>query len=309
VQFPWQVLCVFDTLKAALPGQRRLRLCKDRVIGYRRDASTDKGTIRSGLKIIEWAGDVQGRLVVEIGSGWQPMLPLLFALKGARVVLTDLHRLMRAATVEAALEALREDRETIIQALGIPSGRFEDVVRPGLPWKERFARLGLYYLAPCDCRRLPLSDGSVDLVYSRAVFEHVPPVILGDILKEAARVLRPLGRMIHIVDHSDHWSHRDPRLSRVNFLRYPGHIFRWTCLNSQNYQNRLRHSQYVELILEAGFDLLREEREVRPQELEALDALPLAPEFRHFEREDLAAISSTFLAAPAAGRLGTSAAG
>jgi ubiquinone/menaquinone biosynthesis C-methylase UbiE len=56
--------------------------------------------------------------------------------------------------------------------------------------------LRLEYLAPCDCRRLPMSTGSVDIVLSRVVLEYVPPTVIQGIFREACRVIRPAGRML-----------------------------------------------------------------------------------------------------------------
>jgi hypothetical protein len=54
------------------------------------------------------------------------------------------------------------------------------------------------------------------------------------------------------VDLSDHWSHGDPSIGEVNFLRYPPR--QWRRLNPSNhFQNRLRHSDYLRLFAAAGF--------------------------------------------------------
>jgi hypothetical protein len=105
----WQVKCVKDSLKATIPFQRRLRLMKDSLLGYQRRPRVDQQTIRDGLVFLEQLKDVEGKKVLEIGTGWQPMIPMLFALKGARVYMTDLHPVMRKATFQAALAAIREN--------------------------------------------------------------------------------------------------------------------------------------------------------------------------------------------------------
>ncbi len=48
-----------------------------------------------------------------------------------------------------------------------------------------------------DARRLPLADGSVDAILSRAVLEHVPDV--RGAAREMARVTRPGGTVLHFV--------------------------------------------------------------------------------------------------------------
>jgi hypothetical protein len=98
------------------------------------------------------------------------------------------------------------------------------------------------------------------------------------------------------VDNSDHWQHGDRSISRVNFLRFSDSVFRWTYLNGLNYQNRLRHSEYVQMLRRAGFEILRDDKDVDSGSLEALKTLPLDDRFRRFTAEDLATLSSYLVA-------------
>jgi SAM-dependent methyltransferase len=141
-----------------------------------------------------------------------------------------------------------------------------------------------------------MNPGSVDIVVSRAVLEHVPPPVIAAIFREARRVLRSGGRMLHLVDQSDHWSHRDRSINAVHFLKYPDWIFRLTCVNPQNYQNRLRHSEYRAMVASEGFLLKREEIDVDRACFDALAKMRVDGKFRGFSREDLATTSSILLA-------------
>jgi SAM-dependent methyltransferase len=298
ISLPWQFLCAFDTLKAALPCQAALRRYKDHLLGYERERGRERNTIRDGLTAISWLGECEGAKIVEIGSGWQPMLPVLFSLLGARVHMTDLFPLLRVDTFKAALDALREDRELISTALELSPALINHITREFVSLEERLQELRLEYLAPSDCQHLPLEPESVDIVISRAVLEHVPPTVVHRIFKESRRLLKPNGRMWHLIDHSDHWSHRDRSVSAVNFLKYPEWVFRLTCMNPQNYQNRLRHPEYVAMLESSGFALEREQRRVDPSALSALGGMSLAQRFRGFSPEDLATTSSILLALP-----------
>lgn len=293
---PWQVKCAIDTAKAVLPFQPHLRRLKDRTLGYKREPGKDTNTIRDGLVMIDWVGSLSGATVLEVGSGWQPMIPVLLSLAGAsRVYLTDLHQLMRPDTFCAALEAIRENRLEIAARLGIAAAAVDHATRECPNMQDRLRELRLSYLAPCDTRNLTLPAGSVDIVMSRAVLEHIPPGIIAGIFEESRRILRPGGLMLHLVDHSDHWSHRDPSITPMNFLLYPDWEFRVTYLNAQNYQNRLRHSQYVAMLRAAGFALEREERTVDAACVEAVTRMRVAQQFRRFSPEDLATTESILL--------------
>lgn len=295
LRLPWQLLCMIDGAKALLPFQERLRRWKDSAVGYNRDAAKDRATLRDGLKMLQWLGDVRGRTVLEIGTGWQPMLPVLYSLAGARVLTADLHRLIRPETFQAALDAVAELEAEICGQLAIEPERLRLAVRPFGDYRARMQELGISYLAPCDCRFLPLRSGSVDIFASRAVLEHIPPPVLEEILREAARVLRPEGRMLHLIDYSDHWSHRDRRISAVHFLRHPDWLFRLICLHPQNYHNRLRHAEFLHLIRAAGFAVQREHRRVDQRALEALGRMEIQPRFRRFPPEELATTEGLIL--------------
>src|SRR5262249_26083967 len=126
--------------------------------------------------------------------------------------------------------------------------------------------------------------------------EHIPRPVLQDILKECFRLLTPGGVVCHFIDNSDHWEHGDKSISRVNFLQFSDRAFRLTYLNSLNYQNRLRHSEYVSLLRACGFEIVKEHRNVDPKALLALDNLPLSPQFSRFSKQDLATMDSYLLA-------------
>jgi SAM-dependent methyltransferase len=268
------------------------------MLGYKREPGKDRNTIRDGMLLIEWIGNLSGVNVVEIGSGWQPMIPILFSMAGAKVYLTDMYPLMRTDTFQAALDALRENRDEIVARLKISPEVFDHAARAcgNGEMEQRLRELRLVYLAPCDCRHLALEPGSVDVVMSRAVLEHIPPPVIKDIFQESHRLLRPGGIMLHLVDHSDHWSHRDQRINAVNFLRYSDWLFALTCINPQDYQNRLRHTEYRSLLESTGFRVKSEERTVDPACLASLGSMPIAPKFRRFDAEDLATVNSILLA-------------
>jgi SAM-dependent methyltransferase len=236
---------------------------------------------------------------MEVGSGWQPLIPIIYSLAGsARVYLTDLNKLLRVDTFRAALESLRANRQTLLEGLKIDPKTLDHALREdtAASMEGRLRELNLFYMAPCDCRKMDLPASSLDVVTSRACLEHVPPDVIQDIFHESFRLLKKGGVMCHIVDHSDHWEHMDKSITRVNFLQYSESLFRWTCINPLNYQNRLRHPQYIEMLVKAGFRLVRENHKVDQPSLEAIPRMSLPERFRRFSPEELATIDSYLLA-------------
>jgi len=299
----WQMKWLIDSVKGMLPFQAQLRRIKDRIVPYRSNPRFDEHTIKQGLRQVEWLSVVRplrGAKVLEIGSGWQPMIPMLFSLAGAsRVYLTDSNVLLRPASFEAALSSLRVHRDLIMRTLNIDTQSLAHALRvaPKLSMQDRLAEFGLIYLAPCDCRRLDLPANSLDVITSTACLEHVPPDVIEDIFRESCRVLRPGGLACHLIDPSDHWEHQDKRLTRVNFLKYSDRVFRWTYINSLHYQNRLRHSEYLDMLQRTGFRLIREQQEVDERSLRGLAHMTVAARFRRFQPEDLATVETFLLGA------------
>jgi hypothetical protein len=104
--------------------------------------------------------------------------------------------------------------------------------------------------------------------------------------------------MAHIIDNSDHWEHKDKSICRANFLKY-GRVT-WKAINFHPlfYQNRLRHSDYLAAFHDAGFAVTSAEREVCERTKRALETFNLQPEFRRYDKDDLATITSRNVATP-----------
>jgi len=298
----WYVKCVVDNLKSAIPGHEGLRRLKRKACGYHSVDGRADYAIAEGLRMISLIRthhDLSGADVLEIGAGWEPLLPILFILGGARrVVAADLYRLCDDQTFASAVRALRRNTERIAGGLGVPAGQVQDALAglQEMTMDDGLRRLGIDYMAPCDCRSMPLPDRSMDIVFSRDVLEHVPAPVIGGIFRNAFRMLRPGGVACHFIDPSDHWEHGDKSISRVNFLRYSDSVYRLTYLNALNYHNRLRHPEYVGMLRDAGYEIASESRVVDEPSLVELQRMPVAQRFRGFAPEDLATVDSFLLA-------------
>ncbi len=297
-----------DNFKSILPFQAQLRALKRRAIGYQPDYRQHQGAVNDALIQVsilrEHFGTIEGRDLMEIGTGWEPIVPLIYRLAGARVVhLADVTKLISKASLQAALDAVWKAKEKIGAGLKIPASQFDRILAApqGESTDADMRALGLMYQAPCDCRSMNLDSKSLDAVSSRAVFEHIPTAIIPGIFREVKRLLKPGGATCHIIDNSDHWEHYDKSITPVNFLQHGDLLWRFSCMSEFNYQNRLRHQDYAQMLRAEGFRIVQEKRKVHPPSLEALGKLKLAPQFRGREPEDLATIVSTFLAVPEQG--------
>lgn len=301
----WQLSYLRSSVFALLPGGPWLRTIKRKLIPY--PAKLDLETFDNAFEMIamlEQAGmHPRGNVLLEVGSGWRPIIPLIMRLAGAdRVYLVDAQRLLDIHLLRGIARELCERADTIAARLGTDAAH----VRAALdcPADASLAELlehfRLVYLAPADATALALDDGSIDIAISRAVLEHIPPPTLGHIFTELHRVLKADGGMCHIVDNSDHWWHRDARLSRVNFLRYSESRWRWFAINPLDYQNRLRHSDYLRLARQAGFQIAEDRSVPDARALAELQHLRVDRTFAAYRPDDLAVLISRFVARAAA---------
>jgi SAM-dependent methyltransferase len=293
----WHRNVIRNTIMAAVPGRRAMRKLLRKVRPYRTDPVVDTSLLEGALRLIEIlrqsGTDIAGRRVLEIGSGWHPIVPVVFIAAGARsVALTDLDRLLDARLLRSAITYVLDRCEAIAARIGtldtdrisIPDGDLDVML----------AALDMTYTVPWRTAMSPAA--SLDLIVSRAVLEHIPPGTLDGMHADCRRILVPGGVMIHLIDVSDHRAMRDKSLSRCAFLEYEDFAWRMLCLNPQSYHNRLRHSDHVGLIRRNGFKIIHEWRHSREKEQEEVRAMRLASRFRGRELEDLAAISTHVVA-------------
>lgn len=217
---------------------------------------------------------------------------------GARIVhLTDLERLLDRDTVAQAISVVMKRSEEIGRRIGVPRERAAELLTmPDAMGQDGcLSRLGLTYTVPFDSKR---DMKPVDLIISRTVLEHIPPAVLLSLLKKFLEYLCPGGVMYHIIDHSDHRERSDRSISRIEFLRYSDGFWKLLCINPQNYTNRLRHSEYVSLMRDAGYDIMVEEREIDPQALKDAETMKLWGRFSKMAPEEIATLTSHIVARP-----------
>ncbi|MHB1207737.1 MAG: class I SAM-dependent methyltransferase, partial [Rhodospirillaceae bacterium] len=239
---------------------------------------------------------VAGAAVIEIGTGWKPILPLMYRLCGAAKVITvDQERLLDIHQAREALAFIIENRRDIGRRaqFALPLS-FDNVCWDDATLDTFLTNSHIEYLAPYNFMNLP--EASADIIVSRDVFEHVPEATLAQILAHSHRVLRPGGVMCHTIDMSDHWQHFDKTISPVNFLKYDSLLWRLACLNSQNYQNRLRQFEYLSLFKGNQFEVLSATGTPSPAASEALKTLPINERYRSVSHDELAILSTTIVA-------------
>ena len=232
-------------------------------------------------------------MILELGTGWYPVIPILFYLTSSgSVVSVDIQQWMNRQTQLDTIRKFREWRERgllDIPEVEIDEGRWtrlSDLLdNPGSIQKEEIDRIiGLTPIVG-DASNLPMENNSVDFICSNNTFEHIPGMVLKNILVEFRRILCPGGVMSHFIDMSDHFAHFDSHITIYNFLKYSSRT--WSRIdNSIQPQNRMRYRDYLELYRETGIPVSHEE--IREGSLEDLEKVKVHQEFTSYTPEELA---------------------
>lgn len=302
----WKIKGVVQKVLGVLPGGALLHYALQRRFGGLRDfeaefaGKIDDWSIMTGH--LRKAGQsIAGACLVEIGTGWYPTFPLACYLAGARTVETfDLNRHLRPALTARCIALLADHLEHIAKAAGADIEQVRH--RYALLSSHAVSGRGLEaatsgvvrYHAPADATRTGLPAGSVDVVFSNSVLEHVPPRVITALYAESRRILVPGGLMFHSVNCGDHYAYVDSRLHQLHYLQYSNRA--WSFWNNAFlYQNRLRAHRFVEDASAAGFEIVLDTAAPRSENLARLRAMQVAPEFADIPRERLCITSVDFI--------------
>jgi hypothetical protein len=213
-----------------------------------------------------------GLNVLEIGTGWDLNIALLFSLCGfGRIMTIDVYRHVRLKQVKRYLPMF----STVIRDVASISGRNENEIRTQLETFSRSSSLEelctlarIRYVAPISDNYSEIADDSLDLCYSTAVFEHIRPELIRRILEMTHKKMKPNGLSTHIIDLKDHFAYFQRGLYYNNFLRFSERQWNRWAGNPLSYTNRLLSSHWRSMFTDTGYDLLQfeeiEEKKLPP---------------------------------------------
>jgi SAM-dependent methyltransferase len=295
----WKAKAALQAVFSRVPGGEALNyLCQRRIFGNLPVGDdTFRATVASAADHLDKLR-AHGPLPVdqarfyEFGAGKDLIIPLAYYCMGVNEqVLVDIRHLARE---ELVVDTLRRLCDGVVPGLV----RTPEPALSVQGLDRRLAALGITYQAPCDARGTGFPDGAVDYATSTSTLEHIGEADLRSILQETRRILRPDGLVSSLVDYQDHYSYADSSISVYNFLQYEdGAWARWS--PSLQFQNRLRHHQYLALFDAAGFDVVEDNPTPgSPEDLEVIAGLPLAGPFRDMAPADLAVRRSLVVLRP-----------
>lgn len=246
---------------------------------------------------------VQGAIMVEIGAGKFPTLPMCLYLAGAeRVYALDLNRLIERDLVIDLADRLMIHLSLIAEVTRRPEHELTAMQRAMTTALRRGASLAVAtsnvvdYRAPADATSTSLPASSVDVVYSNSVLEHVPGPAIEAMFSESLRILKPGGVMFHSVNCGDHYAYVDRSINQLHYLQFSDED--WAPWNNEFlYQNRIRAKEFPRMARAAGFVVELDTSRPHPRRLAELAKLRVHPQFSAvYTPEELAITSIDFIA-------------
>jgi hypothetical protein len=223
-------------------------------------------------------------VIMELGTGWFPIAPIGFALCGAEPVYSV--DIVSHLGREQVLAVLRKFVDCAPRLEGIVPERLARIervlVEPAGDAIQLLADVGVTCVV-ADARTLELGR-PVDLLVSNNTLEHIPLGVMYAMFDRFRSVVAPGGIMSHWIDMSDHYMNFDSSIGPYNFLKFPEPVWR-LFNNKQQYQNRLRVSDFRTLHSATGWTIVDEQDIAgRPEDLHRIR---LAREFRRYLEADL----------------------
>jgi hypothetical protein len=252
----WRIKAVVQAILSKVPmGERVNDLLQLTLGGRKRSGLSDcvRGKLselaRMQAALCEASFELQGKDVLEVGTGWDPIYAVYLSLLGARVTTVDVARRLKTdAYVKRALANLLEKVSKQVNLDKEKSPILDSFVQGEIDCEALLQALNITYVAPVrDSYLLELPASSFDMVFSMAVLEHAKPKDIEVILLGQKYILRPGGLAYHDIGLADHFSYIDSSITIANFLKYDGWLWKYLGENRLAYHNRLRYSDFMRL--------------------------------------------------------------
>ena len=235
-----------------------------------------ENTYRDLKKILEQIDvKLENKSVLEIGSGWLPILPYFLRSfgKAGDIFTYDL----RSHYSKKAILELNQKFE-VKYKVQIQKGKNAYGLPPGIS-----------YYPNTDLTTSSIPE--VDLIFSRFVLEHVSPEDLKGMHLNFKKHLKLGSHIVHYVSPSDHRAYEEKSLSLQDFLKFSEE--EWNKLQTKfDYHNRWRLPQYISLFRSLGYEISYLEYDNPEKNSSAYQKflkVPVHSDFQKFNKEELTA--------------------
>lgn len=190
---------------------------------------------------------LKDKKIIEIGSGWAPILPYQMILKAkvSNVKSYDINEHYSKRQIRKVNE-FYSSYDSFKIAKNSKYNLLDNVE----------------YYPNMNVTNADFKD--IDFIFSRFVLEHVPPNVLREMHASFAEKINKDTYILHLISPSDHRAYSDPTLSLHDFLKYSQE--EWDSIQTRfDYHNRLRLPHYVEIFTKDFEIVSLEHDEINPK--------------------------------------------
>lgn len=232
-----------------------------------------------------------GDRLLELGTGWLHWEATILRLfYDVEVTLFDVWDNRQFPAFLAYFREFKKIVDDIIPMQPAERKRVHDLLDQLLAthtFDEVYAITGHKYVVEPSGSLDQFPDNSFDLIFSSSVLEHIERPLVPAFMQGCYRVLKPHGRVIHLVDLGDHLTLYDPTMPyNKNYLRYSDTVWRLLFQNDVQYFNRIQRSEWRKYFADAKFEQVEERSE--PIDL---SRQKISRSFAHFDRDDLSCLT------------------
>ena len=297
----WKVKVLIQFALSKIPMGEKINYLLQKAKGSHNVAIYKKRVLllSKNLRQIDQQQSLNKKIVVDIGTGWEAINPLLFYLFGVRTCYSYDHLPhVRFDLVQLLLTVIDSQLTQIAQITHIPIVTLQErleKLKNHSDVESLFTAANIVYIAPGDATKTGLNNASVDLVYSHSVLAHVSEELIHSFTEEAKRILKSKGMMYHCIWLQDNYTSIDKKLSKVNFLKYPEKLWAFFIYNDISYHNRLREKQYLDIFKSHQGEIAWIEHLVDQKDVKLLKTMKIDEKFLDMTAEELAVYNSKIL--------------
>lgn len=240
------------------------------------------------LRRIEAAGAIRdGQTILELGTGWihwESLYTRLFY--DVAIIAYDVWDNRHFDAFQSCALQLAKRIETEVDRPAHQIERARSILtslRAAQSFEDAYKILNITYLLSPDGRLDGIESGSVDLIISSDVLEHIPSSSITTLIADMERVLKAGGHSAHWVVPADHLRIYAPTVNGKQYMVYGEQTWKRFFENEVQYFNRVQMSDWKGHFESGGFEI----RHLQVEQRGDVGSLKLAPRFSRYGQDDL----------------------
>jgi len=226
--------------------------------------------------------------ILEIGTGWYPIVPIVFYLSGSNnIETTDIRKLYCKKSIDQALRSIiKLFNENSIREL-IPKYQEDriETLKLALNQKRIHSKFDLLKIKSTIYKSsdYAISSKSKDFIVSNNTIQYIKKTDMIPLFSELARIGESGSVLSLAIDFTDEFSHFDRSISNFNFLKFSER--KWKRITWRSYSvNRLRYTDIKKHIVN-HFHLRSEE--IINGKTQELEEVSIHKQFSQYNTEEL----------------------